>query len=113
VHVPGLPPWVDIHPTDGLSVGRAADNNVSLAAGDHAQVSAHHLRFTVPDGELVLTDLGSTNGTFVNGVRVPAQGEGQPVALSSGDRVRFGAVELSFLSATEFRALVQAVAPET
>jgi hypothetical protein len=93
------------------SVGQTRNNDVVVR---DVSVSKFHAFFQHDAaGGFVLQDARSTNGTFVNGVRVPAQGEGQPVALSSGDRVRFGAVELSFLSATEFRALVQAVAPET
>src|SRR6185437_4663146 len=38
-------------------------------------------------GEIRLTDLGSTNGTFLNGQRLPEQA---PVRIRDGDRVQFG-----------------------
>jgi pSer/pThr/pTyr-binding forkhead associated (FHA) protein len=43
----------------------------------------------------VLTDAGSANGTFVNGVRVSGEGS----RLQDGDQVRFARYEFSFLSA--------------
>ncbi len=50
------------------------------------QVSHRHLALTaMADGSVTLEDLGSSNGTFVNGVRI-----GQPVALRGGDEVRAG-----------------------
>ncbi len=53
-------------------------------------MSRVHCRLTaLADGQLELRDLESTNGTYVNGVRV-----GQPLRLVSGDRVQVGRVEL-------------------
>jgi len=50
-----------------LSVGRLAENDIVI---DHMGVSGRHARIE-PEGEAaVLTDLQSTNGTFVNGKRV-------------------------------------------
>lgn len=72
-----------------LTLGRSSSNGLSLA---DPEVSRHHARLEmVPDegGPLVhLTDLNSTNGTFVNGRRLdPAAG---PVRLTAGDVVRVG-----------------------
>jgi hypothetical protein len=50
-------------------------------------VSRIHARLTRGAGGWMLADLGSTNGTRVNGWRVR-----EPVAITTGDRVRFGAV---------------------
>ena len=67
-----------------LQVGRAAAGVGSLA-GD-PELSRTHARFTRgAGGELVVEDLGSTNGTFVNGARVAGV---QP--LQAGDQVRVG-----------------------
>jgi pSer/pThr/pTyr-binding forkhead associated (FHA) protein len=56
---------------------------------DAALVSRVHCRLTaLPDGELEIRDLASTNGTFVNGARIDA------VKLASGDKVKIGRVEL-------------------
>ena len=49
-----------------LTIGRAADNGLAI---DDAEVSRHHARLRARHGMLVLTDLDSTNGVRVNGVR--------------------------------------------
>jgi pSer/pThr/pTyr-binding forkhead associated (FHA) protein len=55
---------------------------------DAALVSRVHCRFTLNDtGELELEDLGSTNGTFVNGRKVTK------VLLSDGDKLTIGRVQ--------------------
>jgi pSer/pThr/pTyr-binding forkhead associated (FHA) protein len=69
------------------TLGRATRADFILEA---ALVSRLHCRLTAtPSGELVVEDLRSTNGTFVNGQRVTAQ------PLSAGDRLRVGRVELT------------------
>jgi len=56
---------------------------------DAALVSRVHCRLSaLPTGELEVRDLGSTNGTFVNGARV------EMARLSPGDRLKVGRVEL-------------------
>jgi pSer/pThr/pTyr-binding forkhead associated (FHA) protein len=46
------------------------------------------------DGDyFMLTDLGSTNGTLLNGAPVPPR---QPQRLRSGDRIKVGEVEMEF-----------------
>ncbi len=52
-----------------------------------ADISAEHARLTREGGRWWVTDLGTTNGTFVNGVRVE-----RPTRLMAGDEVRFGRV---------------------
>jgi predicted component of type VI protein secretion system len=64
-----------------LTLGRAADNGLVL--GD-ARVSRHHARLQARRGTLVFTDLGSTNGSRLNGVRV------DECALGIGDRLLVG-----------------------
>lgn len=64
-----------------LTLGRAADNDLVLADG---RVSRHHARITGRRGTLVYTDLGSTNGSRVNGAPV---GE---LVLGAGDRIELG-----------------------
>jgi hypothetical protein len=69
--------------------GRSADSDVPLAAD--GTVSGRHARVFRRDGSPYLEDLGSTNGTFVNG---------QPLAaermLRAGDVVAVGATELLY-----------------
>jgi hypothetical protein len=50
----------------------------------------HAMLVMVPDGSFVLVDLGSTNGTTVNGGTTPLD-VGQPVPLVDGDRIHLGA----------------------
>jgi hypothetical protein len=64
-----------------LTIGRAADNGLVL---DDGRVSRHHARLQGRRGTLVLADLGSTNGSFVNDERVIE------IALGEGDRIRLG-----------------------
>jgi hypothetical protein len=64
-----------------LTIGRAADNDLVLADG---RVSRHHARIAGRRGTLVYADLGSTNGSRVNGVAV---GE---LVLGVGDRIEIG-----------------------
>lgn len=62
--------------------GRDVTNDIVL--GD-AEVSRQHARLTHTPGGYVLEDLGSTNGSFVNGERLIA-----PRALNPGDMIGFG-----------------------
>lgn len=62
-------------------VGRAWENEIVLPDD---RVSRRHGQLTTRHGALVYSDLGSTNGSFVNGVRV------SEIALGSGDVVRLG-----------------------
>ena len=48
----------------GLTIGRAPDNAVII---DNPTVSGHHARVFSESGAVILEDLNSTNGTFVNG----------------------------------------------
>jgi hypothetical protein len=64
-----------------LTVGRARDNGLVL---DDGKVSRHHGRLQARRGTLVYTDLGSTNGSRVNGIRV------DEIALGLGDRLLLG-----------------------
>lgn len=66
-----------------LSVGVAAHNAVRLASPD---VSRAHALVTNRNGRLIVLDLGSTNGTYVNGKRV------KEAELAAGDVVRFSSV---------------------
>jgi pSer/pThr/pTyr-binding forkhead associated (FHA) protein len=68
------------------TVGRAPAADFKL---DAALVSRVHCRITAENEMLNVEDLASTNGTFVNGLRVDT---GQ---LTNGDRLRIGRVELT------------------
>jgi pSer/pThr/pTyr-binding forkhead associated (FHA) protein len=68
---------------DEVTVGRAGGCAV-LLTGD-TFVSQLHARMFRRDGDLLVEDLGSTNGTFLNGKKVTA-----PVAVRKGDKIQFG-----------------------
>jgi pSer/pThr/pTyr-binding forkhead associated (FHA) protein len=76
-------------------------------------VSGKHARLCVKEGRLSVEDLGSTNGTFVNGERVA-----KPTPLENGDRVKFDAVEFDVVlppsgDRTEIRAVPKPVQDKT
>src|SRR5215218_4751777 len=68
-----------------LLIGRAAPEDEGRL-GDDPEISRRHARvYRSADGMLAVEDLGSANGTFVNGDRIDA-----PRALAPGDVVRVG-----------------------
>jgi len=90
------------------AVGQTRNNDVVIR---DVSVSKFHAFFLdAEDGEaFLLQDARSTNGTFVNNVRVAAQGHGPAMHVSPGDRIRFGSIELQLFTAEELCALVRAV----
>jgi adenylate cyclase len=72
-----------------LRIGRSDKNNVvltdDLASRNHAMLQRSD------EGKFYITDLGSSNGTFVNGGRISA-----PVVLRHGDKIRIGSHEFTF-----------------
>jgi len=67
---------------DQLTIGRDSTNEVVI---NDAEISRRHARLTFQGGKYVLEDLGSTNGTFVNGQRLAG-----PRVLKAGEVVSFG-----------------------
>jgi len=67
------------------TVGRGSDNTLVL---HHASVSLVHCEILVNDAEVIVRDLGSANGSFVDGIRLSLQQS----QLKSGQIVRLGAV---------------------
>ena len=65
-------------------IGRSPSSDIVI---DEPYVSASHARFTIQGPALVLEDLGSTNGTMVNGHIIE-----QPVTLRDTDEVQIGDV---------------------
>lgn len=62
---------------------------------DDASVSGSHCQIVVHDGLAAIQDLGSTNGTFINGTRI------QDANLENGQTLHLGGVEMIFYSAAE------------
>jgi len=76
--------------SDGeLIVGREAPAEIVLA-GD-GSVSRRHASISIVGETVTVSDLGSTNGTFVNGAKVAS-----PVTLRHSDSVQFGSAKLRF-----------------
>lgn len=71
-----------------MVLGRQAECDLQLTEG-HA--SRRHAKLSVADGGVWLEDLGSANGTFINGTKITGK-----VRLSSGDRLRFDIEEFDF-----------------
>jgi len=81
----------DEYPVDSapLTVGRAGQNDVAIDGDEFA--SARHVRFEPRHDGVWVQDLGSTNGTYVNGIRIDGARR-----LVPGDVVRVGETELRF-----------------
>jgi predicted component of type VI protein secretion system len=65
-------------------IGRAEDNDIAFDPAVDVAVSSHHAQILASNGALYLYDLGSTNGTWVDGQQVTQ------VHVPSGTRVTFG-----------------------
>lgn len=65
-----------------LTMGRNEDNMVVL---EDRYVSSHHLKIYFRNTDYILEDLNSTNGTFINEVRIKNK-----VTLNKGDKIRVG-----------------------
>lgn len=72
----------------GARLGRAQTSDVSL---DDSYASAAHARLYPRAGAMFIEDLGSTNGTYVNGRQLT-----RPLQLAEGDTVRIGDTELRY-----------------
>ena len=88
---------------DQLTIGRDSTNEIVI---NDAEVSRRHARLTFQGGKYVLEDLGSTNGTFVNGQRLAG-----PRVLKAGEVVSFGEQIVLVFEATNFDAGATVVSP--
>src|SRR5271165_617505 len=65
-----------------INVGRVQGNDLMLPKGN---VSKHHARLLFRDGRFIVTDLKSTNGTYVNGRKIS-----QATIVREGDKIYIG-----------------------
>ena len=72
-----------------ITVGRGGQNDVAVEGDEFA--SSRHVRFEPRGDGVWVLDLGSTNGTFVNGIRLDGARR-----LAPGDVVRVGETDLRF-----------------
>jgi pilus assembly protein CpaF len=82
----GVARRLELH-KDEITIGRVAGNDVVLPTDS---VSEFHARVVRKDGQLVILDLKSDGGTFVNGRKLTG-----PVVLESSDQVYIGDFALS------------------
>src|ERR1041385_6641828 len=71
--------------TDKTTVGRVSDNAFEIP---EASVSSHHAEILLRGSDVVIKDLGSTNGTFINGEKI------EEATLKPGQILRFGMIEM-------------------
>jgi FHA domain-containing protein len=72
-----------------LTIGRGRQNDIAISTDEYA--SARHARFEPRQDGVWVQDLGSTNGTYLNGARLE-----HPRRLTQGDVVRVGETDLRF-----------------
>ena len=75
--------------TTPLTIGRGSSNDVPI--GDDEYASSRHARFEPRRDGVWVEDIGSTNGTFVNGIRLTRERK-----LTPGDVIRIGETDVRF-----------------
>jgi pSer/pThr/pTyr-binding forkhead associated (FHA) protein len=85
---PNVPPRRIAVPSLPATIGRTAPADIVLEGGT---VSRRHCRLELAADRLLISDLGSTNGTFVNGIRLTSDRR-----LAPGDIVKIGETEMRF-----------------
>lgn len=77
-------------------IGRSQTADIPI---DDKSISRHHAKILIQNGKIFITDLGSTNGTFYNSIKI----EGQ-VMINDGDKIQVGntsILKLTFQDAIE------------
>lgn len=96
------PEPLELHIAQGpVSVGRSADNGLQV---NDPSVSGHHCEIEVQDGTVLLRDLGSTNGSFVNNKPV------RQSLVHPGDCIRLGNIRFVLLADNPQAAVANVVA---
>lgn len=88
LYVPDQEPIaIELDGYEQITIGRGPDNDLVL---DHASISGSHAVIQNEGGSFKVTDLGSTNGTFMDGAQITE------APLVNGSRVLFGSVDSVF-----------------
>jgi pSer/pThr/pTyr-binding forkhead associated (FHA) protein len=87
---------------DRTTIGRVEDNLFQIA---EASISSHHCEVLLRGSDVVIKDLNSTNGTFINGEQITES------VLKPGQTLRLGQVELKLETGTSASAPATAPAP--
>lgn len=89
-------------------IGRAHFNDIILIDGSVSR--SHAALFRRTDGTYGLLDIGSKDGTRVNGQPAPTEGMA-PLKLAIGDRIQFGSVGMMILDDKELAKLIGRIKP--
>lgn len=73
-----------------MELGRSNKNDIVIK---DPYVSGKHLKFIMKDGKVSVQDMGSTNGSFVNGMRLGSD----PVYLEDGDKIHIGQMDFLYV----------------
>src|SRR6476660_25770 len=92
IQLPGLPPVSHVLKDETITIGRMKGNTIVI---EDSSISLMHAKITRKNGDFLLKDLNSTNGTRVNGQSI---GE---VKLRDQDRVRFAEITCQFVAESE------------
>lgn len=97
--ISSTPPWGQLIAADGSAVlaislnrtliGRALDSDIRVA---NQEVSRHHVIMYRQDGATMIQDLGSANGTYLNGVKLTEK----PASVNVGDTVMLGNLAFTY-----------------
>jgi phosphoserine phosphatase RsbU/P len=90
VYSPLFTPFRHLFHGESISIGRAHECSIPIR---DRYLSRKHAEIVLVGSNWVLKDLGSANGTYLNGTRVE-----KDMRLSSGDRIRLGDTELVFIA---------------
>ena len=89
---PGQPDRIVVWDTQEISLGRSAENDISV---DHAEISRRHAHFVRTGKSYVVQNLNTSNGTLVNGEPITTR------ALETRDVIRIADLELTFVQSTK------------
>lgn len=105
VYSPLFPPLRQKLESGTVSIGRASECTIPIK---DRYLSRKHAELISVDGAWHLRDLGSANGTYLNGTRVE-----QDSRLATGDRIRLGDTELVFVAAERTTDRIFAIGERT
>lgn len=96
IEIEGAPTPVIVQVKDEVIIGRrdptaniAPAVDLTAHGGYQMGISRHHARLNIQDQRLILTDLGSRNGTYLNGTKLESQSSSP---INNGDEIRLGKI---------------------